>query len=160
MHHRESALSSHRKGGSRLRAGDRAPDVAVVSAGARTHLHRLLSMDHWTLLLRTHSDGSVAARCLHETVAPFKAQIRVASVAPVGKDAERALGWGSRDSHMLLVRPDGHIGLLARADDVRSLDDYLDAFLVRTPTTTGDNNLRAEEDRAQASNTEGTLRRN
>lgn len=157
MHHRESVLSSHRGGGSRLRAGDRVPDVAVEADGMRTRLHRLLSMDRWTLLLRTDRDDGRAAQRLCGAVAPFKAQIRVASITPAGKDAERALGWDGQDGHMLLVRPDGHVGLLARADDVRSLDDYLDTFLVRTPTTTSGNDL-LREDRAQASNTERTPR--
>lgn len=158
MHHRESVLSSHRGGGSRLHAGDRVPDVAVESDGMQARLHHLLSMDRWTLLLRTDRDDGGATQRLHEAVAPFKAQIRVASVALADKDAERALGWDGQDSHMLLVRPDGHVGLLARADDVRSLDDYLDAFLVRTPTTTGGSDPLHEE-YARASNTERTPRR-
>ena len=158
MHHRESVLSSSCGGGSRLRAGDRVPDVAVEVNGMRTQLHRLLSMDRWTLLLQTDRDDGGAARRLHGAIAPFKVQIRVASVTPAGKDAERALGWDGQDSHMLLVRPDGHVGLLARADDVCSLNDYLDAFLVRTPTTTGGSDPLHEE-YARASNTERTPRR-
>ncbi|CAA9286050.1 MAG: hypothetical protein AVDCRST_MAG26-3743 [uncultured Chloroflexia bacterium] len=54
--------------------------------------------------------------------------IKVVPVTPAGPEATRLLGSGDAT---ILVRPDRHIGLMARTDDPRALRDYLDTFLVR-----------------------------
>ncbi len=128
MHYRASALSRQRVPGRHLHAGDRAPDVPVVADGARAMLHRLLSPRHWTLVLPAAPEHGAAVRRAREVAAAFHAPIRVAPVAPAGATAARALGG---DRLMILVRPDAHIGLLARCDDTRALAEYLDLFLVR-----------------------------
>jgi hypothetical protein len=126
MHYRGSPLSRQRGGGWLPRAGDRAPDVAVLAGGVKTRLRGLLSYRHWTLFLPPGRDE--ATRRAREVSASFRVPVRIATVAEVG----RALG---RSDRMMLVRPDGHIGLLARMDDTRELGKYLSEFFA--PTTTG-----------------------
>jgi 2-polyprenyl-6-methoxyphenol hydroxylase-like FAD-dependent oxidoreductase len=132
MHHREGTLSWHREGRQRLRAGDRAPDVAIVADGRRTNLHRLLSLEHWTLFLP--SGNKEGARRVREAVASVRASIHVVSVAPANPEVERALGG---EGFMMLIRPDGHLGLLARSDDSQALGDYLRAFFVPSASEMG-----------------------
>lgn len=142
MHHRESPLSSHRAGRRRLRAGDRLPDAAVFAEGAKTTLHHLLSMKHWTLLLAGQVDAKSLRRA-REVVAAFKAPIRVVSVAPSDANAARTLG---REELMVLVRPDGYVGLVAPIADTSILDNYLDEFLARASwrSPTGNSSPRTD----------------
>ena len=127
MHHRQSPLSSHRAGRRRLRAGDRLPDAAVFADGAKTSLHRLLSMEHWMLLLAGREDPK-SPRRTRGVVGSFEAPIRVFSIAPSDANAERELG---RKRLMVLVRPDGYVGLVAPIAGTSILDDYLKEFLAR-----------------------------
>src|SRR5918998_5501622 len=124
MHRRKSQLSRQCVSTRRLRAGDRTPNVAVVAAGRRTDLHRLLSYRHWTLL--TRPGDSKAARRAREAVASLKAPVRTASVGPADANARRALG--RREGLLMLVRPDGYVGLTASMEDTDALDGYLDTF--------------------------------
>ena len=128
MHHRGSALSWQRVAARRLCAGDRVPDVAVIADDKATRLHQLLSMQHWTLLLHTTGQDSAAIRQAQAIAAAYRAAIRVVPVAPADPEVKRMLG---PDEMIILVRPDRHIGLMARTDDMRALRDYLDTFLVR-----------------------------
>jgi len=140
MHHRRSGLSSRRVAGGRLsglvRTGDRAPDVAVVAGGGeRTFLRRLLAYDRWTVLLRHAGEDDGASRRAREdrarkAAALYRAPVRVVSVTPYGSDAERALGSGGL---AMLVRPDGHVGLLAPADDTGALGTYLGRWYHAAP---------------------------
>src|SRR5918998_1940499 len=124
MHRRKSELSQQGPSTWRPRAGDRTPNVAVVAAGRRTDLHRLLSYEHWTLLKRP--GDSKAARRAREAVALLKAPVRTASVGPADANARRALG--RREGLLMLVRPDGYVGLTASMEDTDALDGYLDTF--------------------------------
>ena len=128
MHHRESPLSWHRRGSEGLRAGDRVPDVAVMVEGQRGDLHRLLSLKHWTLLLRPGRGEEAAARSAREVAASFRASIRAVSIAPADANNRGILG---EDGMMALVRPDGYVGLIVRICNTRALRDYLDAFFMR-----------------------------
>jgi hypothetical protein len=47
-------------------------------------------------------------------------------VTPADANARRALG--RREGLVMLVRPDGYVGLVARMDDANALDGYLDRF--------------------------------
>jgi hypothetical protein len=129
MHRRKSPLSRQCVSTRRPRAGDRTPNVAVVADGRRTDLHRLLSYEHWTLLLRPGRGDSRAAGRARETVAALKAPVRAASVGPADANAWRALG--RREGLLMLVRPDGYVGLAASMDDANALDGYLDTFFRR-----------------------------
>lgn len=128
MHRRKSRLSRQETPTGSLRAGDRAPNVAVVADGRRTDLHRLLSYDHWTLLLRDSREDSKAAGRARDAVARLEAPVRSASVRPADANALRALG--RREGLLMLVRPDGYVGLAAHVDDANALDRYLDRFFL------------------------------
>lgn len=129
MGYRESPLSWTRAGTGHLHAGDHVPNVPVVSDdGQWANLHRLLSLRHWTLLLRTADAGEEAVQEAHEVVAKFRTQIHVAVIKPTDTATDRELG---RDRLMMLVRPDGHIGLMAHLDDTNALNEYLDTYLVQ-----------------------------
>ena len=127
MEYRNSPLSwqQHRSGS--LRAGDRLPNLPVISGdGQWANLHRLLSIHHWTLLMRT-KDSEVLERA-YQIVGQFRSTIKVTTIQPMDRDSDRQLG---RDGQMLLVRPDGHVGLIGAVKDYDTLVKYLDTFLVR-----------------------------
>jgi 2-polyprenyl-6-methoxyphenol hydroxylase-like FAD-dependent oxidoreductase len=127
MEYRNSPLSLQQKGSGSLHAGDRIPNVPVVSGdGQWANLHRLLSIHHWMLLLRT-KDSEILGQ-LYQVVGQFRSTIKVATIQPMDRDSDRQLG---RDGQMLLVRPDGHVGLIAAVNDFDNLVKYLDTFLVR-----------------------------
>ena len=113
--HRTSPMSSGHTGG-RLRAGDRLPDVQVLVDGRPTGLHDLLSVTHWTLIAPLGADLTrlqqmLAGRALGCVI-----------------EAEPAAELGGRRA-VLLVRPDGYVGLAARRGDLAALDAYLSAWL-------------------------------
>ncbi len=127
MEYRNSPLSWQRNSSKQLHAGDRLPNVPVVSGdGQWANLHRLLSIHHWTLLLRT-KDSEVIER-VYQIVGRFRSTIKVSTISPMDRDSDRQLG---RDGQMLLVRPDGHVGLIAAVNAIDTLVKYLDTFLVR-----------------------------
>jgi 2-polyprenyl-6-methoxyphenol hydroxylase-like FAD-dependent oxidoreductase len=146
MHHRKSPLSvdrapgegSLRKKRRLVRAGDRAPDVAVsVDGSGRAFLHELLSYERWTLFLAHGAGDDGASRRAreeraHQAAAPYAARVGVASVAPHGAEAQRALGNGGL---AVLVRPDGHVGLVAPVDDAGALGAYLGRWYRAAPGT-------------------------
>ncbi|MBH1934912.1 FAD-dependent monooxygenase [Streptomyces sp. AV19] len=117
--HRGSALSVEgRSRGGGLRAGDRVPDWSVGSETGSGRLHGLLSYQRWSLLLTGDGDGTAGLRRLTERYA-----------LPVGLFRIRTDELP--DGTLLLVRPDGHIGLRARAADRRALTAYLDRWSVQ-----------------------------
>jgi 2-polyprenyl-6-methoxyphenol hydroxylase-like FAD-dependent oxidoreductase len=128
MHYRRSTLSWHRGGKQRVQAGDRIPDVAVMVHQQQTSLHRLLSMQQWTLLLHMDTGDTTTIERIRAVVDGYRASIKVVDIQPATPEAKQALG---RDDTMLLVRPDRHIGLLTQRADLRTLQQYLDTFLVR-----------------------------
>ena len=118
--HRGGPMSVSRAGGP-LRAGDRLPDAAVVVEGREQRLHGLLSVQHWTLIAPPGADV--------ERIAPMlagRAAIQMVQTAPAGRQAAADLD-GLRA--MLLVRPDGYVGLTARPNDLDALAAYLSAWL-------------------------------
>jgi 2-polyprenyl-6-methoxyphenol hydroxylase-like FAD-dependent oxidoreductase len=127
MEYRNSPLSQQHNGSGSLHAGDRIPNVPVVSGdGQWANLHRLISIHHWTLLLRT-KDTEVVEQA-YEIVGRFRTTIKVATIQPMDRDSDRQLG---RDGQMFLVRPDGHVGLVGSVKDYNPLVKYLDTFLIR-----------------------------
>ena len=120
LHHRRSPMSRSRAAGG-PRAGDRAPDVFLTCHGRPRRLHQLLSIRGWTLILPPAADADrIAARLAGRT------PVRLVQATTADAEAWRALG-GFRN--LLLVRPDGYIGLVARPEDLEALDAYLDAWL-------------------------------
>ncbi len=127
MEYRKSPLAWQKKASGSLQAGDRIPNVPVVSGdGQWENLHRLISIHHWTLLLRT-KDTEVVEQA-YRIVGQFRSKIKVATIHPMDRESDRQLG---RDGQMFLVRPDGHVGLIAAVKDYDTLVEYLDTFLVR-----------------------------
>ncbi|MEV5238694.1 FAD-dependent oxidoreductase [Streptomyces cinnamoneus] len=135
-HHRTSELSTDEPGrgsaGGRraLRAGDRLPDVPVTHAGRERRLHDLLSYDRWTLLeVPDRQPAADATEELRRLIGRFPVPAEVHRVEPDrgGSRGSDRLPRGT----LLLVRPDGHVGLRVGADDRPSLDAYLDRWFVR-----------------------------
>jgi 2-polyprenyl-6-methoxyphenol hydroxylase-like FAD-dependent oxidoreductase len=127
MEYRNSPLAWQWKNSGSLQAGDRIPNVPVVSGdGQWANLHRLLSIHHWTLLLRT-KDTEVVEQA-YQIVGRYRSTIKVTTIQPMDRESDRQLG---RDVQMLLVRPDGHVGLIGAVNDYDTLVQYLDTFLVK-----------------------------
>ncbi|MEU3756105.1 FAD-dependent monooxygenase [Streptomyces olivoreticuli] len=124
--HRTSALSADGGGPGPLRAGDRLPDLPVVQGGRRRGLHDLLSYARWTLLVVPGHQGSDVgdAMGMRRVLADYAVPAEVFHVRPVPDERGRPGG-------MLLVRPDGHVGLRARPGDGRALAAYLGRWFVR-----------------------------
>ncbi|MFH9473365.1 FAD-dependent monooxygenase [Streptomyces anulatus] len=126
------------------RAGDRAPDAPCADAatGARTRLHRVFAGPRTTVL----GFGPGSAAVLRETAGAYggDAGVRVCRVYAAHEDragaepgavvddaghASAAYGTGASDDPgagtLVVVRPDHHVGVLAPADDARSVREYL-----------------------------------
>ena len=127
--HRRSPLSRAPKGVRGLKPGDRAPDAPVVADGRETTLHRLLAYTRWTLLV-PDSVGAEELERLRETVARVAGPI---AVAPVGVPDGSDLAPLARERLMLLIRPDRHVGLIARSGDAADLRAYLADWLHARP---------------------------
>ncbi|RLV10261.1 2-polyprenyl-6-methoxyphenol hydroxylase [Streptomyces griseocarneus] len=126
--HRTSDLSTDsgpRRGGGALRAGDRLPDLPVLQGGRRRSLHDLLSYDRWTLLVLP-DDGDAVGPGLRRVVDRYAVPAEAFHVRPV-PDGSAVLPGGS----LLFVRPDGHVGLRAGAEDGAALDTYLGRWFTR-----------------------------
>ncbi len=121
LHRRASPMSVSAGGGGRPRPGDRVPNVNVLSAGATRRLHELLTVDAWTLLVPMQADLATLDPVLRRA-----GQLRIARIEPADAAARAALGAMRR---LLLVRPDGVIGLNARTGDAGALGGYISAWL-------------------------------
>lgn len=109
-----------------LRAGDRAPDATeLVSVDGECRLFDLIRGGRFTLLdFRTRvPDG---------TTLPELAILRVVGrptgpgdVADAGGHLAHA--YGATDRTLVLIRPDGYIGLISDAGDLSAVSDHLAA---------------------------------
>jgi len=121
-------------GGPRLKAGDRAPDVAFrTTDGAVTTLFRLLEPLRPVALIGTGPTTDAAA------VERLLARLAAADVAgyvlgPLAAGHPRGLGdahgdfrrfYGMTGEFLCLVRPDDHIGLFQRPIRTDRLEEYL-----------------------------------
>ncbi|WP_173400429.1 MULTISPECIES: FAD-dependent monooxygenase [unclassified Streptomyces] len=142
--YRWSSLAAHHTDApTGVAAGDRAPDAPCADAvtGAPTRLHRVLAGPRTTVLgfgtgssaaLRgaadTYGDARVRTRrvyAAHEDRAgaePGSVADDAGHVAAAyGTEASIRTGTGT----VVVVRPDHHVGLVAPADDARSVGEYL-----------------------------------
>lgn len=122
LHYRDSALARdtrHAPGG--LRAGDRAPDAVCVDRdGAPTRLFDRFRGTQFTLLAfggagTARSDAVRSVRVVDDRQAAG-----ADDVVDVHGSARQS--YGMRSSGIVIVRPDGHVGLFG---DARDVDGYL-----------------------------------
>lgn len=126
-HHRSSSLSwQHARGLPRSpRAGDRIADITVVphhDAATPQRLHDLLSYRHWTLLIAASRADPATLHTLQGICSRQSAPLSIMPIAAVDRRDTRHL---PAPDHLALVRPDGHIGLLAPLDRAQVLEAYL-----------------------------------
>ncbi|GAA2760621.1 FAD-dependent oxidoreductase [Actinopolymorpha rutila] len=123
-HYRESALSQE-LGGKRLilHAGDRVPDIRLwsVHSAADLRLFDILRGPHWTLI----GLGSVSAETVSTVRLRFGDGVRgevigggagtsaIPGVSLLDRYGEARHTLGSRGGSLLVVRPDGYVGLRA-----------------------------------------------
>ncbi|MGW7092451.1 FAD-dependent monooxygenase [Streptomyces sp. NPDC054874] len=124
-------------------AGDRAPDAPCADAatGARTRLHRVFAGPRTTVLgfgpgseavLRGTADayGDAGVR-ICRVYAAHEDRTGVEPGAVVDDAGHAAAAYGTEASGrtgrgtVVVVRPDHHVGLVAPADDARSVREYL-----------------------------------
>ncbi|MEU5218650.1 FAD-dependent monooxygenase [Streptomyces sp. NPDC020807] len=128
--HADSTLSRHRPARRRRpgpRAGGRMPDVALATGEgpAALRLHTLLGYDRWTLVLRAGRAGPGVLDAVHVACQGFPSPVRVLPVTPWNEAEARRLG---HPDDLLLVRPDGYVGLVAPLARTSLLRSYLAAL--------------------------------
>jgi hypothetical protein len=119
-----------------LRAGDRAPDATgLVTADGERRLFDLTRGGRFTLL----SFGNAP------TIAADASQIRTFSVVAAGEAAKLATNrldvadvvdsegtlartYDATDNTLVLIRPDGYIGVISDSGETAAVSDYLDAM--------------------------------
>src|ERR1700761_6023421 len=111
-----------------LRAGDRAPDATGLATVDGDHrLFDLTRGGHFTLLSFGATPGTINAspfglRTLHVVQAP---------AAPgdiADRDGYLARAYGATERTLVLIRPDGYIGLISDAGDTAAVPGYLAAI--------------------------------
>ena len=126
--YRNSALASDdRDDAAALRAGDRAPDATgLATVDREQRLFDLIGGGRFTLLVfgsatATVSPGS-ALRILHIVEEP------TGSGDVADTEGRLAAAYGATDRTLVLIRPDGYVGLISDADAARTVTDYFDAI--------------------------------
>ena len=123
LNYRESPLSESHAHPGELRAGDRVPDMAVVSGGKPTRLFRLLDPSRLTLLL---PHGEAAGRAeMDPSLGTWAALLDVHAISPDAAEAEHFNRVFGDSASLVLVRPDGYVGFLSDARSVEKLAAYL-----------------------------------
>lgn len=126
LHYRDGLLSRDERGEpGTLRAGDRAPDAPV---GGQTRLFDLFHGPHWTLL----AFGAAHASTVAALTARFGPALHAHTVVQPGdptdqhtvidSDGHAGTGYGAADGTLVLIRPDGYVGLVA--DTAEQVVDY------------------------------------
>ena len=116
---RLSRDAASRSGG--LRAGDRAPDAPCRDpfTGAAKRLFDLFRGPHFTLLGLGERSATAITDAASDLVKPYL--IGPGGLADDDGHVARAYGQDA----LILVRPDGYVGLITAADDARAVADYL-----------------------------------
>ncbi|GIH03634.1 oxygenase [Rhizocola hellebori] len=112
------------------KAGDRMPDAPVIHEGLPTTLHTLLRQPGWHLML-CGPGWPAAGELLHP---PHSRSVAVHRLSATGRTdatgkALQRLGFGPSDAGLILVRPDGYIGLRAGVTGLPRLHGYLNRWL-------------------------------
>lgn len=142
-------------GRSRLRAGDRVPDLPLwdTDADAEVRLFDVLRGPHWTVLGVGADSAATVAAVRDRFGGQVRGQVVVVERAEGVEGAERSESHGGTepgldegrlrdrdrrvrtllggtDGTVFVVRPDGHLGLAGRAD-VATVVDYLEGKVAR-----------------------------
>jgi 2-polyprenyl-6-methoxyphenol hydroxylase-like FAD-dependent oxidoreductase len=128
VNYRGSALARDGRGeASPLRAGDRAPDATqLMTVEGERRLFDLTRGGRFTLL---SFGGSMAAR----EFSPSELQTLRVVAQPachgdiVDTEGHLASAYGATHSTLVLIRPDGYVGLISDAGDVSAVSGYLAA---------------------------------
>lgn len=126
--HRTSALSvggTPRRG---PRPGDRIPNLMITTTSGPGRLHDLLGYRRWSLLVIGNTEAVSSLEALTDR---YTTPITVTPIG-MGREHRRTLP----DDTLLLIRPDGHIGLRTRTTDRKALEAYLERWFVRDTTVT------------------------
>jgi hypothetical protein len=129
LNYRGSALArDDRDETAALRAGDRAPDATgLATVGAKHRLFDLTRGGHFTLLSFGATPGAIKA-------SPFGLRTLHVVRQPAGPDdiadtdGYLASAYSAADRTLVLIRPDGYIGLISDAGDASAVSDYLAAI--------------------------------
>jgi 2-polyprenyl-6-methoxyphenol hydroxylase-like FAD-dependent oxidoreductase len=135
-----------------LRAGDRAPDAPMTTADGRpARLFDLLRGPHWTLLAfgAAHADPVAA---LGDRFGHAYTVVRPGEPAGehalVDVDGHVRTGYGANDDTLVLIRPDGYLGLVTNSGSIERVTEYWTALHGTHVTGTAairDNQVRAAE---------------
>jgi hypothetical protein len=133
--YRDSPLSANGPGVPRreIRAGDRLPDAPITIDGHTSSLHALIATPTWSLLLC----GPGWPASAPDAVADRAAVVAMHHLDGAGcAQALRRLGVRPRRRALLLVRPDGHVGLHVTDSStaITALKSYMDRWLPRQLT--------------------------
>ena len=141
LSYREGPLTSEeRTGPGRVQAGDRAPDAPCRdAAGHAVRLFDVFRGPHFTLL----SFGALSADTAAGIEARYGGKVRVRAVVAPGEgagghvlvDAEghARRGYDIEGNALVLVRPDGYLGLVTPGLDVAPVERYLARVVAHRP---------------------------
>jgi hypothetical protein len=118
----------------RVRAGDRAPDVAFETEGKRITLFELLTGGEPVALISGSRVTPILERLDRLGISGFG--IAPAADCPSRRQLRDLHGdflrfYGATGEFVYLIRPDGYIGLFQRPPNLRQLADYL--MKIRAP---------------------------
>ena len=110
-----------------LRAGDRAPDASqLITAQGERRLFELTRGGNFSLLCFGAKAAPAAARFAIGTLHVVSNPINSGEVADPRGHLARA--YGATDRTLVLIRPDGYVGVISDAGDVAVVSDYLAAL--------------------------------
>ncbi|WP_226703186.1 FAD-dependent oxidoreductase [Microbulbifer elongatus] len=120
-----------------LQAGDRAPDAPCEGQSGKLRFFDVFRGPHFTLL----AFGEKAAVAIKQIELPTPEILRSFAVLHTGPALDRSMlidtsgsahtiyGVGDQGETIVLVRPDGYIGLIARRDWKQALADYFNNLI-------------------------------
>jgi 2-polyprenyl-6-methoxyphenol hydroxylase-like FAD-dependent oxidoreductase len=110
-----------------LRAGDRAPDATkLITVDGERRLFELTRGGRFTLLSFGPAPAPESPQPALQTLHVVEQPTRPDEIADTGGHLRAAYGASGRT--LVLIRPDGYIGLLSDAGDASAVTDYLDAI--------------------------------
>ncbi len=135
LRHAESALTgpgSLKTPRSKFRTGDRFPplELARLLEGQLAHESASGAYGSWLVIAASPDDGddNSAVEGLRALAANYSAPIQIATAPRTG---ERAIGSTDLGGRVIVLRPDGYIGMIAGAGDLEGVRSYFDQYLVR-----------------------------